>query len=165
MATLSRKFSKTNRIWRSENRFLPTESRWVWEEDRHSKELASAGFVGHARPLTLNLQNSRMNHTVAVKGVKQTIGFRIEEEYREALVARAEQLKVTVSELVKQYVIAGLREDAATGSLYDALCSLKEEIRESRRDLSLTAEVLLVAAGKLSEKDARTWARENITAN
>ncbi|MFO1458701.1 MAG: hypothetical protein U1G08_04780 [Verrucomicrobiota bacterium] len=106
-----------------------------------------------------------MNHTVAVKGVKQTIGFRIEEEYREALVARAEQLKVTVSELVKQYVIAGLREDAATGSLYDALCSLKEEIRESRRDLSLTAEVLLVAAGKLSEKDARTWARENITAN
>jgi len=99
-----------------------------------------------------------------VKSPKQTIGFRLEEEYRSALVAHAKDLDLTVSELVSRYVTAGLREDAARGSVYDALCSMKAELKESRRDLSLLAETLLVATGNVGEEEARAWATKNLAA-
>lgn len=96
------------------------------------------------------------------KSTTKPTNCRLTLEEREALEARANELNVTMSDLVKQYVLAGLREEAARGSIFEALQEFKEEIRETRRDHALLAEVLLAAAGKVSRDEAHKWARENI---
>lgn len=64
---------------------------------------------------------------------------------------------MNINDLVKEYVIAGLREEVAKDSVFDALIQV-------RRDLSLMAEALLLGAGKLDEKEAYDWAQKNIYA-
>jgi hypothetical protein len=104
-----------------------------------------------------------MKAPVRTKQPKKMIGGRVEVEHHDALVARAAELQITVSELVAQYVVAGLRDDAAEGSLFAALCGLKDEIRESRRDLALMAEALLVRAGTCDEQEAKEWTEANLS--
>ena len=96
------------------------------------------------------------------KSAKATVGVRLEEEFRVALSEQADERNVTVSDMVRYFVIQGLREDAARGTLFEAISLYRHEIQEMRKDLALMAEVLLCGAGKLDESEAREWAQKNI---
>ena len=89
---------------------------------------------------------------------------RLDERDRQELEARAEKLNTTMGDLVQQYVIAGLRDDDAKTSIVPILREFMDEIRETRRDHALMAEVLLASAGKLSREEAHKWAAHNIRA-
>ena len=97
------------------------------------------------------------------KATKEHCGFRIEPEYRELLIQQAKALNVDFSELVRRIVIQHLREEDAKASHYQALCEFKRELLEIRRDIALTAEALLTGAGKLEAKEARHWAKRNLS--
>ena len=95
---------------------------------------------------------------------KKPTTCRLEPEYREALEGRAAELKMTMSDLVRKYVMDGLAEESAKVTLHEELPAIREEIKQLRRDLSLIAEVLLSRAGQLEPDRARKWASENIGA-
>ena len=95
---------------------------------------------------------------------KKPVSCRLEPKFNEALEGRAAELKMTKSDLVRNYVMAGLAEDATTVTLHEELPALREELKQLRRDLSLLAEVLLVRAGNVDPAKARTWAMENLAA-
>ena len=103
-----------------------------------------------------------MKKIVGPKNVKKAIGFRLEDGYCQEIKARAEKLNMSISDLVRDYVVAGLREEAAKNSVYDALGQVRSEIREIRRDLSLMTAVLLIGAGKIDEKEAHRPADSNV---
>ncbi len=87
---------------------------------------------------------------------------RLEERDRLELEARAEKLKMSLNDLVKQYVIAGLREDDARTSIIPMLQEFTEAIRETRRDHAIMAAVLLAEAGKRTKEEGLEWAKLNI---
>lgn len=95
---------------------------------------------------------------------KKPISCRLEPKFNEALEGRAAELKMTKSDLVRNYVLAGLTEDATKVTLHQELPVVREELKQLRRDLSLLAEVLLVRAGNVEPATARKWAVENIVA-
>ena len=74
------------------------------------------------------------------------------------------ELKMTKSDLVRNYVMAGLAEDSTKVTLHEELPAIREEIKQLRRDLSLVAEVLLIRAGNVEPATARKWAMENLVA-
>ena len=92
------------------------------------------------------------------------ISCRLEPNFREALNGRALELKMTKSDLVRSYVMAGLAEDSTKVTLHEELPAIREEIKQLRRDLSLVAEVLLIRAGNVEPAAARKWAMENLVA-
>ena len=92
------------------------------------------------------------------------ISCRLEPEFEEALGGRAEGMKLSKSDLVRNYVKAGLSEDATKVTLHEELPAIREEIKQLRRDLSLVAEVLLIRAGNVEPAAARKWAMENLVA-
>lgn len=89
---------------------------------------------------------------------------RLEREYRDVLESRAKDLNLNLSDLVRQYVVEGLREDATKVTLHQELPAISEEIKQLRRDLSLLAEALMIRAGKMEPAAARTWAVKNFAA-
>lgn len=89
---------------------------------------------------------------------------RLDPRFNEALEGRACELKMTKSDLVRKYVIAGLSEDATKITLHEELPAIREEIKQLRRDMSLLAEAVLICSGKLDPEKARKWANENIVA-
>lgn len=95
-----------------------------------------------------------MKKIVGPKNVKKSIGFRLEKGYYQEIEARTEKLNMSISDLVTEYVVAGLREEAAKNSVYEALGQVRSEIREIRRELSLMTAVLLIGAGEIDEKEA-----------
>ena len=95
---------------------------------------------------------------------KKPTTCRLEREYREVLEDRAKGLNLKLSDLVRQYVVAGLNEDATKVTLHQELPVLREDIKQLRRDFSLVAEVLLRSAGKLDKDAARNWAVRNLAA-
>ena len=92
------------------------------------------------------------------------ISCRLEPNFREALEGRAMELKMTKSDLVRSYVMAGLAEDATKVTLHEELPAIREEIKQLRRDLSLLAEGLVIRIGKAEPSVARSWAMKNFAA-
>lgn len=99
------------------------------------------------------------------KSTKKPVGCRLEREYRDALVAKAEEVGVEVSDVIRSYIIGGLREEAARGSLFEILALIRAELRECRKDHKLMAVALLNGAGKADEDEALEWAEKNIKAD
>lgn len=99
---------------------------------------------------------------VKPKSKTKSTACRLDERDRQELEARAEKLNTTMSDLVQQYVIAGLREDDAKTSIVAILKEFQEELRETRRDHALMAAVLLAEAGKRTMEEGLNWAAQNI---
>ena len=95
---------------------------------------------------------------------KKPVSCRLEPKFNEALEGRAVELKMTKSDLVRNYVMAGLAEDSTKVTLHEELPAIREEIKQLRRDLSLLAEVLLSRAGRVEPAKARKWAQDNFIA-
>ncbi len=110
------------------------------------------------------LKSFRDCHYVKSKSKTKPTTCRLDERDRQELEARAEKLNTTMGDLVQQYVIAGLRDDDAKTSIVPILREFMDEIRETRRDHALMAEVLLASAGKISREEAHKWAEHNIRA-
>ena len=106
-----------------------------------------------------------MKKAIRPKSENKPLSCRLEEKYRQQLEIQAKKLNVKVAVVLRQYVIAGLREEAAKDSIFELLEEFRDEIRETRRDHHLIAAVLLAEAGKLSREDALKWAQEHIGAN
>ena len=106
-----------------------------------------------------------MKNAIRPKSENKPLSCRLEEKYRQQLEIQAKKLKVKVAVVLRQYAIAGLREEAAKDSIFEVLEEFRDEIRETRRDHALMAEVLLAAAGKLSRNEAQKWAKRNIRAD
>lgn len=87
---------------------------------------------------------------------------RLDEQDRQELELRAEQANTTVSELVEQYILAGLKEEDARASIVAILLQLREELRETRRDHAVMAAALLAEGGKRSREEGIAWARQHI---
>ena len=96
------------------------------------------------------------------KALAAPIAVRLEEEHHLAVLEVAAERKLEVSELLREYVIQGLREDIAKASVFEVLALLKMEVHEARKDIALVAEVALSSAGKLDEKEAVQWVQENL---
>lgn len=92
----------------------------------------------------------------------ETVGFRLDDECRRVLGARAARLGVSAHELARQYVIEMLQAVEEREALRLAVTDLQGEIKKLREDVAVTAEVLLASAGKVNEEEARAWADENI---
>ncbi len=95
---------------------------------------------------------------------KKPVSCRLEPKFNEALEGRAVELKMTKSDLVRNYVIAGLSEDSTKVTLHEELPAIREEIKQLRRDLSLLAEALVISAGNMEPAKARKWAQDNFFA-
>lgn len=94
-------------------------------------------------------------------GNSDGIGFRLDVDPMRALVARAEVLGLSRHELARQFVIERLQEGESKAALQHALLTLHGEIKDLRDDISLTAQTLLVSAGKVEAETAEAWAAEN----
>ena len=90
-----------------------------------------------------------------------TIGFRLDEESSGLLSARARSLGVSPHELARHYVIELLHEPDERSALRAAVASLSELITRMREDQVLGLEALLTSAGKVTEKDAHRWVKDN----
>ena len=104
-------------------------------------------------------------NSVKQKSKTKSTACRLDERDRQELEVRAEKLNTTMGDLVKQYVIAGLREEDAKTSIVAILKEFQEEIRETRRDHALMAAVLLAEAGKRTREEGLDWAAQNIRPN
>ena len=89
---------------------------------------------------------------------------RLERDYREVLDSRAKDLNLKPAELVRKYIVAGLKEDATKVTLHEELPAISEELKQLRRDLSLLAEALVIRAGNMEPAAARAWAVKNFAA-
>ena len=54
-----------------------------------------------------------MRNPKSTRAVHKAFGFRLEDEDCEELQAQAAELQITVSDLIRRYVLAGLREGMA----------------------------------------------------
>ncbi len=89
---------------------------------------------------------------------------RLEREYRELLDGRARDLNLKSAELVRKYVLEGLKEDSTKITLHQELPAIGEELKQLRRDLSLLAEALMIRAGNMEPAAAQAWAVKNFAA-
>ena len=85
----------------------------------------------------------------------QVIGFRLPEEAREILAARALHLGRTPHLLAQHYVLLALMAP-------ETLDALNERITALQKDLAAITEALLTHAGKVAEPDAIKWVNHNL---
>jgi polyhydroxyalkanoate synthesis regulator phasin len=90
-----------------------------------------------------------------------TVGFRLDEESREALDRRAKRLGVSTHELARDFVFEVLWEGQERAELRHAVSALHREVSELRKDIALALEALLVSTGKATEDEARVYVEEN----
>jgi hypothetical protein len=86
-----------------------------------------------------------------------TVGFRLDEKSRRLLGKRSARLGVSPHELAKDYVLERLNEQEERELLRMALNDLFVVNQQLRGDIATTAEAILIAAGKVDEKEAREW--------
>ena len=82
------------------------------------------------------------------------LSFRLDEASAAVLSQRAARLGVSPHELAREYVLVILAEAEERAALYAAIVAL-------RQDLGLATGVLLSAAGKVKEDEARAWVKAN----
>ncbi len=89
--------------------------------------------------------------------------FRLGRQNHPLLVEQARELGVKPNKLARALVLKGLREQEVQASWHDLLALLRLEIRELRRDISVSAEALLTSAGEVEEKEAKAWVSKNLS--
>ena len=97
----------------------------------------------------------------AARNASGPIAFRLEEDLREVLVSRAEELGVSPHLLARHYVTEQLYEAEDRSAARESLTTLQTDLRELRADLALAVEALLVSAGKVPAAEARKWVEES----
>ena len=91
-----------------------------------------------------------------------TIGFRVNDEVRRALNARAASFGRSANDLARQYVIEALSMGEERTALREEVSRLRAEITSLRVDVALAAKTLLVSAGKIEPHVAERWVEENL---
>lgn len=93
--------------------------------------------------------------------LSQNIGVRLESGDYRALAEKAKRLGVKPSIYLRSLVLTDL-DSTSRNELFEVLASALAEIEALRKELSKTALVLLVDAGKCKPSDARAWVLENL---
>ena len=91
------------------------------------------------------------------------IGFRLDAVSRQVLAERAARLNVSPHDLARDYVMETLQASEERAALREAIRALSAQMQHLREDLALVAENLLVSAGKVTPREARTWVESNFT--
>ena len=87
----------------------------------------------------------------------QTIGFRLDNEHRKLLCEQAGRARMTPHEFARYVLIYALRQPERLGAIEEAILQLVELVDQVRSDQSTVTEALLVAAGGMSQSDAKEW--------
>ena len=118
--------------------------------------------VGSFPPKAMNRMKMPKRKTSQFKKKDSpTVGFRLDDEVREALEDRAKGLRVSYHELARIYVIEALLEPEVRTEMTKFIAALHHEVCELREDVSLAVQALLVYAGKASEEEALAYVKEN----
>lgn len=88
------------------------------------------------------------------------IQFRLPPRHHRLLVKQAgdENLNAFARELM----VRALSEDALASRLQEYLEKTSQEVGEARKDISVAAQTILVAMGKLTVEEARDWAQSRL---
>ena len=108
------------------------------------------------------LQNLELSAATHKKAGRTTIGFRLDEEIYAELSRRAAGLDVSPHELARHYALEVLREPEERTALRKVVNDLGLLLQETRKDIALATEALLISAGTLDEKKAREWTKRNL---
>lgn len=92
----------------------------------------------------------------------KTIGFRLGSAEEGLLLERARKLGVSASILARSYVLDQLSANEERAALRDAVLLLESRIQSLRGDLGISVQTLLSFAGRVLEKDAENWVKENL---
>lgn len=86
-----------------------------------------------------------------------TIGFRLDLKNRNKLAQRAARLGISRHELARSFTITALEEKEILEVLAESCNELQSKLTTLREEILNIAEVLIVAAGKATEKEAAEW--------
>jgi len=108
--------------------------------------------------------NGELSRTAAGdwKKFPSTIGFRLDDDHIAVLVERANALKISVHELARQYVIQMLHENDERQQFLAALMAVRDEILETRKDIAVSTQELMVSGGRATVTQAGGWVKENL---
>lgn len=91
-----------------------------------------------------------------------TVGFRLEPEAMQVLVARAAQLHISPHRLAQRYVTEALTEAVERSVLLEKMNLLQDEVAASRGDLALATRAILRATDNLDDKEITEWVTKNL---
>lgn len=86
-----------------------------------------------------------------------TIGFRLDDENRRLLCDSAERAHMTPHEFARNVLIDALRQPERLSAIEEMMLQLAEQVHDVRADLAVVTQGLLVAAGGMSQADAKLW--------
>lgn len=96
----------------------------------------------------------------------QVLSIRIEPDSVEQLRELAEQEKSTLAQFVRQTLMEKLNNDETPDTRYFEihceLQKLRDELRETRKDIAVATEALLVDGGAVELELASRWVRANL---
>ncbi|MHC1763397.1 MAG: hypothetical protein AB9869_03680 [Verrucomicrobiia bacterium] len=92
----------------------------------------------------------------------ETVGFRLELQYRMILGERAAKLGVSAHDLAKLYVTERILEAQEREALRVAVKATNEDLQTLREDLAYAVKALLSSAGKLTKDQSKAWVEEHI---
>ena len=96
------------------------------------------------------------------KTLTEHVGFRLDEETYQLLAEQGAERNMGTNDMARCLVSRALQDAEAQASLHEILSLIRLEVQELRQDLSLSTEALLTSAGKVEEKEAKTWIAENL---
>ena len=109
------------------------------------------------------MKRSQVKPNRAVRSyASPSIGFRLDQESRQALAQGAAALDLSPHELARRYVLLMLQEKEDRELLSEAIAPLRTELATLRRSFLLAVRALLHGAGKVSKDDALAWVQENL---
>lgn len=88
------------------------------------------------------------------------IQFRLAHRHHRLLVKQADGENVNT--FARELLIRALAEDALATRLEEFLSKTSQDVGEVRKDISVVAQTLLVAMGKLTVEQARDWAQSRL---
>lgn len=78
------------------------------------------------------------------------------------LAIHAEKQGKNVSGLLRELIERELKEEKPSRALLQICAAIIREIRESRKDIAVATEVLLVSIGNVPKETARSWVENNL---
>lgn len=103
----------------------------------------------------------RTTTEVSGNGASLTVGFRLDGECLSVLAQRAALHEVSIHQYARGLVLQTLSEAENRADLGAAVVQLQADVQQLRRDFVLAVEALLIAAGKLNQKEAAEWIQRN----
>lgn len=96
------------------------------------------------------------------KKLPSTIGFRLDDDHATVLVERAKALKMSAHDPARQYVIQMLHENDERQQLLTAVVNVRDELSETRKDIAVSTQELMVSGGRATATQAKDWVKENL---